>query len=112
MTPLSNLDSLFQVPALRPRKHHTLCVRWYLCYKLKYRDLVETMAERGFGLAPHHSAVLNTGRNPAIEGKSLTGQMRTVDYRPGNRLLAGSFLLCLPRVGLRLMGWWIGRRKK
>ena len=24
-----------------------LCVRWYLCYKLSFRDLVEMMAERG-----------------------------------------------------------------
>jgi len=24
-----------------------LCVRWYLKYKLKFRDLVEMMAERG-----------------------------------------------------------------
>jgi len=24
-----------------------LCVRWYLTYKLSYRDLVEMMAERG-----------------------------------------------------------------
>ena len=24
-----------------------LCVRWYLTYRLSYRDLVEMMAERG-----------------------------------------------------------------
>jgi transposase-like protein len=24
-----------------------LCVRWYITYKLSYRDLVEMMAERG-----------------------------------------------------------------
>ena len=29
-----------------------LCVRWYLRYKLSYRDLVEMMAERGLSLAP------------------------------------------------------------
>ena len=28
-----------------------LCVRWYLRYKLSFRDLVEMMAERGLGLA-------------------------------------------------------------
>ncbi len=28
------------------------CVRWYLRYKLSYRDLVEMMAERGLSLAP------------------------------------------------------------
>ena len=28
-----------------------LCVRWYLRYKLSYRDLVEMMGERGSSLA-------------------------------------------------------------
>jgi transposase-like protein len=26
-----------------------LCVRWYITYRLSYRDLVEMMAERGIG---------------------------------------------------------------
>jgi transposase-like protein len=29
-----------------------LCVRWYLAYKLSYRDLAEMMAERGVSVAP------------------------------------------------------------
>jgi transposase-like protein len=29
-----------------------LCVRWYLRFKLNFRDLVEMMAERGISLAP------------------------------------------------------------
>ena len=33
-----------------------LCVRWYLCYKLSSRDLVEMMAERGIELA--HTTIL------------------------------------------------------
>jgi transposase-like protein len=33
-----------------------LCVRWYVTYKLSYRDLVETMTERGLNLA--HTTVL------------------------------------------------------
>jgi transposase-like protein len=33
-----------------------LCVRWYLRYKLSFRDLVEMMAERGLRLA--HTAIL------------------------------------------------------
>ena len=33
-----------------------LCVRWYLRYKLSYRDLVEMMAERGLSVA--HSTIL------------------------------------------------------
>ena len=28
-----------------------LCVRWYLTYRLSYRDLVETMAERGVSVS-------------------------------------------------------------
>jgi transposase-like protein len=34
----------------------TLCVRWYMTYKLSYRDLVEIMAERGLSMA--HSTIL------------------------------------------------------
>ncbi len=33
-----------------------LCVRWYLSYKLSYRDLVAMMSERGIGMA--HSTIL------------------------------------------------------
>ena len=34
----------------------TLCVRWYLRYKLSFRDLVEMMAERGLQLA--HTTIM------------------------------------------------------
>ena len=33
-----------------------LCVRWYLSFKLSYRDLVAMMAERGIELA--HTTIL------------------------------------------------------
>tara|TARA_B000000609_G_scaffold104502_1_gene80296 strand:+ start:71 stop:256 length:186 start_codon:yes stop_codon:yes gene_type:complete len=33
-----------------------LCVRWYLSYRLSYRDLVEMMDERGLKIA--HSTIL------------------------------------------------------
>jgi transposase-like protein len=33
-----------------------LCVRWYLTYRLSYRDLVEMMAERGITVS--HSTIL------------------------------------------------------
>ena len=33
-----------------------LCVRWYLSFKLSYRDLVSMMAERGVELA--HTTIL------------------------------------------------------
>ena len=35
-----------------------LCVRWYITYRLSYRDLVEMMAERGVEVA--HTTVLRT----------------------------------------------------
>ena len=33
-----------------------LCVRWYLSYRLSYRDLVEMMNERGLSIA--HTTIL------------------------------------------------------
>ena len=33
-----------------------LCVRWYITYKLSYRDLVEIMAERGVDVS--HTTIL------------------------------------------------------
>ena len=50
MTAPRNQDPLFQ------RRHFEqeliiLCVRWYISYKLSYRDLTEMMAERGVAVA-------------------------------------------------------------
>src|SRR5450756_1812685 len=42
-----------------------LCVRWYLRYKLSFRDLVEMMAERGLSLA--HTTILRWVRRYAPE---------------------------------------------
>jgi transposase-like protein len=42
-----------------------LCVRWYLRYKLSFRDLVEMMAERGLDLA--HTTILRWVRRYAPE---------------------------------------------
>jgi transposase-like protein len=42
-----------------------LCVRWYLRYKLSYRDLVEMMAERGVSVA--HTTILRWVRRYAPE---------------------------------------------
>jgi len=35
-----------------------LCVRWYITYRLSYRDLVAMMAERGNPCVPHDHPVL------------------------------------------------------
>ena len=48
-----------------------LCVRWYLSFKLSYRDLVSIMSERGIGLT--HTTILRwvqhyTPRNSKSDG--------------------------------------------
>lgn len=42
-----------------------LCVRWYLRYKLSYRDLVEMMAERGLAIA--HTTIMRWVQHYAPE---------------------------------------------
>ena len=48
--PLSHPSSLFRGRHF-DRTVIILCVRWYLTYKLSYRDLVEMMAERGVAVS-------------------------------------------------------------
>jgi len=55
MTSSSSLNILFKYRHFN-REIIILCVRWYVSYKLSYRDLVEMMAERGVELA--HTTVL------------------------------------------------------
>src|SRR6202522_913282 len=50
-----SLDELFKGRHF-DREIIVLCVRWYLRYKLSYRDLVEMMAERGLALA--HTTIM------------------------------------------------------
>jgi hypothetical protein len=67
-----------------------LCVRWYISYRLSYRDLVEMMAERGVQVAhttilrwviryvPEYEttmeSLLETGRNLLACGRDLRVQ--------------------------------------
>ena len=51
----SHIDKLFNCRH-SDREIIILCVRWYVGYKLNYRDLVEMMADRGVDLT--HTAVL------------------------------------------------------
>jgi transposase-like protein len=53
-----NIDALFKGRHF-DREIIVLCVRWYLRYKLSFRDLVEMMAERWLSLA-HTTAVVQT----------------------------------------------------
>jgi transposase-like protein len=52
---LSSMEELFAGRHF-DREVIILCVRWYLRYKLSFRDLVEMMAERGLHLA--HTTIL------------------------------------------------------
>ena len=51
MSKLLSLDELFKGCHF-DAEMIVLCVRWYLGYKLSYRDLAEMMAERGVSVAP------------------------------------------------------------
>ena len=52
---MPNMDELFKGRHF-DREIIVLCVRWYLRYKLSFRDLVEMMAERGLSLA--HTTII------------------------------------------------------
>src|SRR5579862_1838323 len=84
-----------------------LCVRWYLSYKLSYRDLVAMMGERGIGLA--HTTILRWVQHytPEFEkrwkrnARSIPGAIvrRAVTRCKMERWLFAGLLLS-PR------GWW------
>jgi hypothetical protein len=50
-----NIDDVFKGRHF-DREIIILCVRWYLRFKLSFRDLVEMMAERGISLA--HTTII------------------------------------------------------
>jgi hypothetical protein len=56
---LSSMEELFAGRHF-DREVIILCVRWYLRYKLSFRDLVEMMAERGLHLAAVYPGVRQT----------------------------------------------------
>ena len=73
--------------ALFQRRHFEqeimiLRVRWYLTYKLSYRDLKEMMAERGILLGAYHPHALGAALRPSLRG--TVARLRP----PGWRLLA------------------------
>jgi transposase-like protein len=55
LTGVLSVDELFKGRHF-DREIIILCVRWYLRYKLSFRDLVEMMAERGLSLA--HTTIM------------------------------------------------------
>ena len=55
MAGFPSLDELFEGRHF-DREIIVLCVRWYLRFKLSFRDLVEMMAERGLSMA--HTTIM------------------------------------------------------
>jgi hypothetical protein len=99
---VSELDSIERLFRGRhfDREVIILCVRWYLRYKLSFRDLVEMMSERGLHLA--HTTILlgcgNMRRSSSSAGIASPGQL----VAPGEsmRLLSRSVangLTCIER---------------
>ena len=64
MSELNSVEELFRGRHF-DREVIILCVRWYLRYKLSFRDLVEMMSERGLHLA--HTTILRWVRRYAPE---------------------------------------------
>jgi hypothetical protein len=68
-----------------------LCVRWYLTYRLSYRDLVEMMAERGIILS--HSTILVSEQHrragPSSDQASLRADACPQDLSHGGRYARG-----------------------
>ena len=56
MSDLNCVEELFRGRHF-DREVIVLCVRWYLSYKLSFRDLVEMMAERGLHLS--HTTIIH-----------------------------------------------------
>src|ERR1700730_15370039 len=81
MSKFKSLEGLFKGRHF-DREIIVLCVRWYLRYKLSFRDLVEIMAERGLSLA--HTTIMRWVRRYASEcvkrwnrfGRSCGGSWR------------------------------------
>lgn len=72
-----------------------LCVRWYVTYKLSYRDLVEMMDERGISLA--HTTILRWVQRfiPEFEKR----------WRKTHRNIGGSWYV--DETYIRLKGKWV-----
>ncbi len=80
MKSLSHLNALFKYRHFG-RESIILCVRRYLSDKLRYRDLVETMAARGVKLA--HTTVLRWVHASCLSSKSAACVMPVPSGSPG-----------------------------
>src|SRR5882757_3204362 len=78
-----NLIGMLSVDELFKGRHFdreiiVLCVRWYLRYKLSFRDLVEMMAERGLSLA--HTTIIRWIRRFASELGLIDSWCKSLSY--------------------------------
>jgi len=106
-----NIDDLFKGRHF-DREIIVLCVRWYLRYKLGFRDLVEMMGERGHSLA--HTTIMRWIQRyvPEFEKRwnrvaHLAGRSWRVDetLRQNQRSLDLSLLLSTARSTKRERRW-------
>jgi hypothetical protein len=68
-----------------------LCVRWYLRYKLSFRDLVEMMAERGVLIA--HTTILRWVRHYGPKGCGAKSAKAAARFEEKRRLCGED---CIP----------------
>jgi transposase-like protein len=87
-------------PTLFKRRHFDreiiiLCVRWYLTYKLSYRDLRAMMAERGIALA--HTTIMRWGQRYVPEFEKR--------WRPYARPVGPSWRI--DETYIKIKGHWV-----
>jgi hypothetical protein len=78
-TSAPNIDELFKGRHL-DLEIIVICVRWYLRYKLSFRDLVEMMAERGLSLA--HTTIMRGVRHYVPEFEKRWNRFARPNGRP------------------------------
>ena len=78
MSKLLSVDELFDGRHF-DREVIILCVRWYLHYKLSFRDLVEMMAERGLSIA--HTTIMRWVQRYAPEFEKRWNRFSTATGR-------------------------------
>jgi hypothetical protein len=94
MSRFVGLEELFKGRHL-DSKIVVLCVRWYLSFKLSYRDLVSMMSERGICLAHTRSCGGYSITRRAVlqreEGELVTSEI--------DKITAGNFQVAAERTG-------------
>ena len=74
------VEELFKGPHFN-REIVVSCVRWYLSFKLSYRDLVAMMGERGIGLV--HTTILRWVQHYTLSSRSVGADSAEPSAVPG-----------------------------